>query len=45
MGLSLAVLLAQRHQVTVVDIVPEKVEKNLSLEKQGIKILFLVPNF
>lgn len=26
-GLSLAVLLAQRHQVTVVDIVPEKVEK------------------
>lgn len=26
-GLSLAVLLAQRHQVTAVDIVPEKVEK------------------
>ena len=26
-GMSLAVLLAQRHRVTAVDIVPEKVEK------------------
>ena len=26
-GLSLAVLLAQKHQVTAVDILPEKVEK------------------
>lgn len=37
MGLSIATLQSQRHQVTAVDVIPEKIEKSITVSDEYIE--------